>query len=106
MNKKQKKEFNKLEIDKKAEFLHTAIIDNISGTMAKEIAKAMIAGMELEREQIYRKYVEPLDSQSDTISSDEWEIEVEKLLSYIRMEHLKYQQKQIKNIQDGEKNEI
>lgn len=72
--------------------------------MATEIAKSMIAGMELEREQLYQKYVTKID---DTpLNSLEWGDEAEKLLSFLRVEHLKYQQKQMKNMQEGEKNEV
>lgn len=104
MNRKQKREFDKLENDKKAELLQAAIVDKVSGTMATEIAKAMISGMELEREQLYQKYVVNIDDCS--YGCDEWFEYADKLLSYLRMEHLKYQQKQTKNMQNGEKNEV
>lgn len=103
MNRKQKREFDRLDNDKKAELLQAAIVDKVSGTMATEIAKSMIAGMELEREQLYQKYVTVIDTALD---SDDWPYEIEKLLSFLRMEHLKYQQKQNKNMQNGDKNEV
>lgn len=105
MNRKQKREFDKLDKDKKAELLKSAIIDKVSGTMSQEIAKSMISGMELEREQIYQKFVVPIDSLSETFQNDEWNTEIKKLLSYLRMEHIKYKQKQMKNMKDDVKNE-
>lgn len=110
MNRKQKREFDKLDSDKKSEILQAAIVDKVSGTMATEIAKAMISGMELEREQLYNNYVSKIqeiyDSRDGDIRYAKKSIdEIGRLLSYLRVEHLKYIQKQKKNIQDGEKNE-
>lgn len=104
MNRKQKREYDKLDNDKKEELLQAAIVDKVSGTMATEIAKAMITGMELEREQLYQKYVTKIDDCS--YGCDEWLEYVDKLLSYLRVEHLKYEQKKMKNMQEGEKNEV
>lgn len=99
MNKKQKKEFDKLEVDKKAELLQTAIVGKVSNTMAQEVAKAMIDGMALEREQLYNKYVEPIDYALDQEDRND---KIEAFLSFLRIEHLKYQQKHAKNIKDSE----
>lgn len=93
--KKGKKEFQKLTPDAKAKVLQSALEQKVSGVMAQEISKAMIAGMALEREQIYNKYVENIDK-FDPVQ-DEWSDEVHKLLSYLRTKHLEYISNQTKD---------
>lgn len=105
MKRKEQQEFDKLSIDKKAELLQAAIVDKVSGTMAQELANAMILGMELEREQIYQKYVTKIDDVEKELDTENWCHEVDNFLSFLRMEHFKYQQNKIENMKDSEKNE-
>lgn len=84
MGRKSKKEFNKLSSEKKAEVLQAALIEKTSKVLAQEIPKAMINGMKLEREDVYRKYVQPIDE----CKPEERDIKIEKLLSYFRIAHL------------------
>lgn len=87
-NDKSKKEFASLPPESKAKIIEAAIIEKTSGVMAREIAKGIIRGTELEQEHIYNEFVSKIDSFK--IDSVEWIDAVDKLLSYIRVKHLNY----------------
>ncbi len=102
--KKGKKKFEELPPESKSKVIEVAIIEKISPVMAKEVANSMIRGMELEREEIYKKFVENIDMLKVSSDSLAWETEVECLLSYIRKGHLDYMAKQARE-NKGDKNE-
>lgn len=90
MNRKQKREFNSLDNDKKAELIQSALVEKVSGVMAKETAKSMIRGMEFQLEELYTKYVMKMDDfiiDGDFESSNKIN---EELLSFLRMKHLEF----------------
>lgn len=91
--KKGKKEWKSLSDESKGQIINTAIQEKVGKVMAKEIAKSIIAGGELELEHIYNQFVVPIDELE--VSSFEWAGQVEVLLSYIRMKHLSYISKKI-----------
>lgn len=91
--KKGKKEFEKLSTDAKAKIIQAAIDEKIGPVMAKEIAKGVMTGMDLEREHIYNNYVSKIDEYE--IDSLEWLKQVDVLLSYLRSKHISYIAKQV-----------
>lgn len=92
ITKKDIEEFSKLSNEKKAEVIQSAVQEKVSEVMNSEIAKAIITGAELERERIYKRYVSKVDEclESDATDNDELDSYIDDLLSYIRMEHLKF----------------
>lgn len=91
--KKGKKEFEKLPAESKAKVIQAAIDEKLAPVMAKEIAKGVMTGMDLEREHIYNNYVSKIDEYE--INSLEWFKQVDVLLSYLRVKHLNYLAKQV-----------
>lgn len=86
MNRKQKRKFNKLSPDEQAPIIEAELIQKVSPIMAKEIAKAMITGMDLVYEKLFDEFVNPLDT---TDSEDEWNMMINNLLSLIRTQYLR-----------------
>lgn len=102
-SKKGKKEFEKMSTEKKAEVIQAAISEKVSGVMATEIAKAMIAGIKQQNKLLYNKFVMQIDGCKS--GDQEWIDKVEDLLSYLRTEHLKNiigESKEDKNIAEAE----
>ncbi len=102
---KGKKQWVNLPDDSKKQVINAAIQEKYGKVMAREIAKSIITGGEIELENIYNRFVVPID-QLET-SSVEWAGQVDVLLSYIRVKHLNYIAKQVRHneLDGGNKNE-
>lgn len=90
MNRAQRRKFDSLPVEQKAEAIQAAVIENAKKPMADAVARAMIHGMAFAGEQIYQNYVTRIDSAE--IAQDEREREIDNLLSFLRVAHLKYTQ--------------
>lgn len=96
-NRKQKREFNQMSPEKKGEVIQAAVVQKLAPVMGQEIAKAMITGMKLEREDVYQKFVKNIDDYYNANEMGERELEIEKLLSYFRMAHLDAEKEKMQN---------
>lgn len=101
-NRQQKRKFEKLDNDTKAEMLTACIMEKIAPVYNKTIAQSMILGIKLERKEIYDKYVNKIDSQE--YGSKEWLNEVEQLLSYFRVHYLEMEIEKNKENRETENN--
>lgn len=90
MNRKERRAFDKLPADKKGEIIQAGIVSQVSPILQKRIAKAMIDGMRLEKEQIYKKYITKIEAEKK--GSKQWYNAVEELFSYIRIGHVEWEQ--------------
>ncbi len=101
MNRKAKRNFDKLSQEQKAEIIKTEIINKVSVAMSQEISKSMIYGIAFGKEQLYKNYVSKIDElECNGNNSSE---EIQKLLSHIREEHFKFiQEERNSNKMDGE----
>ena len=88
MSKKDKRNFQKLPIEKQREVISGAIMQKISTVMTREIAKATIAGMDNVIETLYNEHVSLIDVCQDPEERDNL---IDKLLGYIRKEYLRIQ---------------
>lgn len=97
LNRKQKRQFNKefqkLDTEKKTEVIQGAFMEQVNHTMGKEVAKSIKTGIELEREQIYKKYVTEIDGKKK--GSKDWYTSVDQLLSYLRVSHIEAEKRKI-----------
>lgn len=89
MNRKERREFDKLPNDKKGEIIHAEIVNQVSPILQKRIAKAMVNGMKLEREQLYQKYLTKIENEKK--GSKAWYNAVDELFSYIRVGHVEWE---------------
>ena len=102
-NKKQKKKFNKefsaLTPDEQAEVIKAELVGQISNSMNHAICNAVITGMNLAYKQLYEDYVSKID---DPLLDSEM---VEALLSFIRMEYVKYKANEQMNEQEDKESD-
>lgn len=90
MNRAQRRKFDGLPVEQKAEAIQAAVMENAKKPMADAISRAMIHGMALAGERIYQEYVTRIDSAE--ITQDERGKEIDNLLSFLRVAHLKHRQ--------------
>lgn len=89
------KQFNKLCVEDRKKVLEVIVGNTMSDALMKVSTEQMIAGMRFQGESLYKKYVQKMDECS--VGSAEWSELAEKLLSELRMLHLKYVQMYGKN---------
>lgn len=97
MNRKQKRQFNKLSPDEQAPIIEAELIQKVSPVMADQISKSMIAGMNLVWENIYTSHVRMIDKLDEDENSDEWKERVNALLSEIRKQYIRVKAKEDEN---------
>lgn len=100
MNRKQRRKFDGLSVEQKAAAVQAAVVENAKKPMADAIARAMIQGMALAREELYQKYVTRIDGAE--ITQEEREREIDNLLSFLRVSHLKRVQSATMGAKEGE----
>lgn len=91
MNREQKRQFDALPVEQKAQVVQAAVLDEAKKTMANQISDAMIRGVRVAREEIYKEHVSAIDQEG--ISEELRQMRIENLLSFLRIEHLKHLQR-------------
>lgn len=91
MNRKQKRQFDALPVEQKAQAVQAAVLDEVEKAIANQISDAMIRGMRMAREDIYQQHVTRIDQEG--ISEEVRQAHIEALLSFLRIEHLKHLQR-------------
>lgn len=86
MNRKQRKEFDKLPTEQKAQVIEVSLMEKISSVMQKGITRSMIAGMDLVWKYLYNDYVSKFDDTDDVAEYNEI---VGKMMSKIREQYLR-----------------
>lgn len=90
LSKKDKKAFNKLSDEEKAEIIQATVVDKVSSILLKAVTNATIDSMLNTYEMLYQDFVKPLD---ESMSDHSY---IDKLLSELRMKHLEYVKRQNK----------
>lgn len=99
MNRKQRRKFDQFPVEQKAQMIQTAVLDKAKPVMANAISNAMINGINMAREELYQKYVTRIDSPETT--QEEREKEIDNLLSFLRVSHLKRVQSATMDTEEG-----
>lgn len=86
-NKNGKKSFNKKTNEEKLNQATIEISKKISSKMVPHLLDSMLRGMEVERNRIYKNHVAKIDNAETELEKKKL---TEKMLSYLRMEHLSY----------------
>lgn len=97
MNRKQRREFDKMPTEQKAQVIEVSLMEKISPVMQREITRSMIAGMDLVWKSLYNDYVSKFD---DTDDVGEYNEIVGKLMSKIREQYLRIITNEAKDGQD------
>lgn len=100
MNRKQKRQFNKLSPDEQAPIIEAELIQKVSPVMAKEIANAMIVGGDLVWEKLYTDFVEEYDNLPIHAIREEGSEIIIAILSTIRAQHLRIEASKAKEDKD------
>lgn len=90
LSKKDKKAFNKLSNEEKAEIIQANVTDKVSGILLNAITNATIDSMLNTYEMLYQDFVKPYD---ESMSDHSY---VDQLLSELRIKHLEYVKRQNK----------
>lgn len=91
LSKKQLRGFKDLNETTQVELLQTQLINKVSQVLGRNTTNSMIDGIRIAEENIYKRYVEPHDNETDI---EKKSLIVEQLLSYLRLKHVEHIKRQ------------
>lgn len=87
LNRKQRRQFNKLEKDEKMQLLSHEMSEKYREMLNKEVAKSFIDGILFESKLLYDRYLNDYFNEEDQTKKDEL---VQKMIENVRSDYEKY----------------